>query len=349
MHQRSDTRAVGNQTYCRVDPANRLLSDSQSSVVDRRQNGRKRRCRRRRPRDQSERAVYRNGVVEAIRGDVGVSPTSGVEDSSRVRGREILEVPGDRRLLEVWAREDIGKPTARGESLEHRALAIRDLVPGDDLRGADGGHIRASSGERGVEAGRAEHLLAVVSETRAIGASHTGVAGRVNEGDAGQAELPVLCALALHVRGGEVRLLIAVGRRDDVCGRLASTVLSAFVSARAGIGVYAILARIVAALERAVRAVDAVEEVVERPALDCIARLVKKHLLLLADKTKDVLQIETRLSECTTGCKSAAVDADDSGALADLALGVVAEEDVKVGRVVGLGGIFNCTTITCLR
>ena len=43
-----------------------------------------------------------------------------------------------------------------------------------------------------------------------------------------------------------------------------------------------------------------------------------------------------------------AVDADQSGAFANLVFGVVAEEDIEVGCVMGLRGIFHCETIATL-
>ena len=95
-----------------------------------------------------------------------------------------------------------------------------------------------------------------------------------------------------------------------------------------------VLARVVAAFECAVGTVNAIEEVVERAALDIVAGLVQEYFLLLADETEDVLQVKARLARVTLRIEETAVDADQSGAFANLVFGVVAEEDVEIVRVV---------------
>ena len=313
----------------------------QPRVVDRRQQRRNGRRGRRRARDEREPAVHRDRVVEPVRTDVRERPARLIEDRGRVSRRELVEVARDRRLLEARAREDIREPAAGREALKDRALRVGHLVPGHDLRRADRGHVRAPAREGRVEALPVGHLVAVFVEAKVVEAGDAAVTRRVDEGHAREAELAVLGALAAHVGGREVRLLVAVRRRDDQ-GRLLSTaVLGALVAARLIVGVVGVLDRIVAAIEGAVGTVEAIEEVVERGALDRVTDLVEEDLLLLPHKTHHVLQVKAGLADGTAWGEETAVDADESRALADLTLGVVAEEDIEVCRDVRLRGVLD--------
>lgn len=84
-----------------------------------------------------------------------------------------------------------------------------------------------------------------------------------------------LIALPLLVERGQIRLVVRIARADDISRLVLPTILLALVST-IRIRVDTILGRIIAALVRAVRAVDCVEEVVERSAFDVVAGLVQR-------------------------------------------------------------------------
>lgn len=80
--------------------------------------------------------------------------------------------------------------------------------------------------------------------------------------EVGRVYLSVLGALALHVRRGEVGLLVSVRRRDDV-RRLHSATVFARVATRRSVRVNPVLSRVVTASAGAERLVKAVKQVVE--------------------------------------------------------------------------------------
>lgn len=88
------------------------------------------------------------------------------------------------------------------------------------------------------------------------------VTRRVENGDAGQAQLHVLIALTLGVGYGQVRLIVAVRGRDDAGGGEGATVLG-LVAAGLRVRIRAVLSGDISTIVGAVGCVDGVEEVVE--------------------------------------------------------------------------------------
>lgn len=109
-----------------------------------------------------------------------------------------------------------------------------------------------------------------------------------------ETELHVLVALTLFVGWGQVRLVVAVGCRDDFGGSETAAVFRSLVPT-VWVGVGCVLQWVVSAFVRAVRAIDGVEEIVERSAFDEISDLVQRHLLGI-DKRHRIFEVEIGLS-----------------------------------------------------
>ena len=334
----------------RVDKPNRTLSNIRSSLINDGHDGTERRRTSRSAKDKREAAIDGHNVVSAIGGNVrvGTSHHGVVVAVGTVRRVELGEVVFDGSGLVGGQGEDIGE-AATGEDDGFAGLfGLGDGGVGDDLGGADGGDVGAGAGERGVEdTGGAVVVLAGFGvDALAAVTCDAEVAGGVEDGGAGHAELGVFLALAAFVEGGQVGFVVAVGGGDDFGGGEAAAGLGALVAAGEGVRVDTVLSGVVAAFEGAVGTVDAVEEIVEGGALGKVADLVEGDGDRV-DERHGVFEVEVGFTVEIEGfvvcLVDTAIDGVEDGGSLDLVLGEVGEEEVEVTLEVCLGCIFDDT------
>jgi len=152
-------------------------------------------------------------------------------------------------------------------------------------------------------------------------------------------------ALALLVLWGQIRLVVSVGRGDDLGRGVAAAVLWALV-ATVRVRVNGILGWVVTAFVCAVAAINGVQEVVEGCTFNEVADLVESDLLGIHER-HSVLKIQIALSIESEAhvrlLKHTTINAVQDRPVSNLRFRKVAEEQVQVTRHVGLRTVLNDT------
>lgn len=206
------------RVQCGVDEAEGLLTNSETGVVDVRDDGANDGRGSGSTEYARELTVDGHNVVSAVGRNVGESAARGVVGRwGAVRWRVALQERLDLGSLVRRAREVVGEATAGIDDLIGRALRVGHLPASRHLCRADGGDIRAARGEARVEALAGRALTAIGVEAEATITRDTIVTGRVENGGAEKTEFGVLSTLTGCVRGREISLVVAI-RRRDCCG-----------------------------------------------------------------------------------------------------------------------------------
>ena len=198
-----------------IDKAHRALSDIRPVLIDDSHDRTKSRGARRGAEDKGKTTVDSDDIVSAIGRDIRVSAGhAGVIVAIGAVGRiEVIEVRLDGAGLVGGHGEDVGEAAAGEDDGFAGLFGLGDGGVGDDLGGADGGDVGAGAGEGGVEDAGCAVVVLACSRVDALPAvaGDAEVAGGVEDGAAGHAELGVFLALPPLVEGRQVRFVVAVG------------------------------------------------------------------------------------------------------------------------------------------
>lgn len=205
---------------CGVDETDATLASLKTSLVDDSEDRTKSRRRRRCAIDQAEASINSYDVVGTVSADIGVATSllCVVEAISAVWWRVVLEPRFDSRSLVARKVKDVAETTTRIDNgltgflrLSASGKSSNDVCTRDHLCGSDGRHIRAGSGERGVETTILARVVGTVGcDTLAAIACNTIIARAVEDRGTHETELHILITLSLLIERSEISLVVAV-------------------------------------------------------------------------------------------------------------------------------------------